>query len=139
MNTNFTLSITRLLGSTLLRGVCLCATLALNLPLLVNAATAVTGPGASVEGAVEFGEPLSGTATFQYIILGSDLTAVQNQTIRGIAFRADSNNDPVAPAYGFASLKISVGSTALSTLNGVSTTFATNNAGATTTYDGAFY
>ena len=139
MNTNFTLSITRLLGSTLLRGVCLCATLALNLPLLVNAATAVTGPGASVEGAVEFGEPLSGTATFQYIILGSDLTAVQNQTIRGIAFRADSNNDPVAPAYGFASLKISVGSTALSTLNGASTTFATNNAGATTTYDGAFY
>lgn len=138
MNTTFTFSITRRLASALPVCVWLCATLALNFPQ-ANAATAVTGPGASVEGDSEFGEPLSGNATFQYIIPASALTAFQNQTITGIAFRADSGNDPVAPAYGFASLKISVGSTALTTLSSASTTFASNNAGAITTYDGAFY
>ena len=138
MNTNSTLSIARLPGSTLLGWVWLCATLALILPR-VNAATGVTGPGASVEGDAEFGEPMSGTATFQYIIPSSALTAFQNQTITGLAFRADSSFDPVAPAYGFASLRISVGSTGLTTLNGASTTFANNNVGATTTYNGSFY
>lgn len=138
MTTTTTLSITRRLNSALRGCAWLCAALALNLPP-VNAATVVTGPGALVEGTDEFGEPLSGSATFQYIIPASALVAFQNQTITGLAFRADSDWDPVAPAYGFANLKISMGSTALADLSGASTTFAANNAGATTTYNGAFY
>lgn len=110
----------------------------------VSAETVYIGGNLSTDSAGEIGEPVggpSGGASVQWLLLSSETTPLGNNSITGIAFRLDADYAPELPVFGYQNLKITLGYTTATDLDGQST-IAGNNAAATNltvVYDGSFY
>lgn len=110
----------------------------------VSAETVYIGGNLTTDSFGEIGEPVggpSGGASVQWLLLSSETTPLGNNSITGIAFRLDADYAPQLPVFGYQNLKITLGYTTATDLNGFST-IAGNNAAATNltvVYDGSFY
>lgn len=121
-----------------------CTAMCLAMPFeTLRANTVYIGGSPTEDGDGEIGEPVggpSGGAVVQWLLLGSETTALGNDLITGMAFRLDQDYAPDLPAFGYEHLKITLGYTTATDL--LDSDIDANNgaaSGLTTVYDGSFY